>query len=158
MKKLILVITILLLTGCVDGNKNVACKVYKIDVSNIGGIATQVVDGKINFYSDTSMTTDVNTVMPNLKWRKINSADENNPSGSVLGSYANNNANATGIKFISSLTMNGNSTFTYYIIVWVNEINQGQSDYSTSDLQKHFYGEVSIESSNGTGVTGVFQT
>ena len=34
-------------SGCVDGNKNVVCHVYKIVIQNIGGSATQVVTGTI---------------------------------------------------------------------------------------------------------------
>lgn len=143
--------------GCVDANKNVACQVYRIEVSNQGGNATQVVDGKIDFYSDPAMTKDISTTMPNLKWKKITSANETTPTNSVLGSFTNNTANTTGTKFVTDLTMVKNSTFTYYIIVWINEINVNQEDQSTQEMEKSFYGKVSIDSSNGTGITGTFQ-
>ena len=38
--------------GCVDGNKNVICHVYKIVINNTGATATQVVDGAISFFGN----------------------------------------------------------------------------------------------------------
>ncbi len=140
--------------GCVDGNSNVVCQVYKITIENKGGTATQVVDGKALFYGDAALTTDVHTTMPNLKWKLITSVDIATPANSVLGTNADNEANSTGTKFVSDLTMVTNSKFDYYMIVWINETNVAQD----SEKGKRFYGKIQFDSSNGTGVTSTFQT
>ena len=144
-------------TGCVDQNKNVVCQVYKINIQNIGGTATQVVDGMVSFYSDSAMTTDVNLSMPNLKWKLITSANATTPSNSVLGTAADLVANDDENIFADNVTMATNSTFDYYMIIWINEIDENQTDQSPSASNpKRFYGEIEFRSSNGTGVTSTF--
>lgn len=142
--------------GCVDENKNVVCQVYKITVENKTGTATQVVDGKVLFYSNPAMTTDIQTTMPNLKWKLITSVDPTTPTNSILGANTDNtaSANTTQNKFVSNLTMTTNSKFDYYMIVWIQEINVAQ-DYEQNQT---FYGQVVFDSSNGTGVTSTFQS
>lgn len=144
--------------GCVDGNTNVACQVYKIDISNNGGTATQVVSGAISFYSDNYLTTAINSTMPNLKWRLIESANATTPTNSTLGTYNINNATGTDQEFVTNRQMVKDSSYTYYMIIWINETNTDQEDKSTNELEKHFYGKVSFNSSNGTGVTAAFQS
>lgn len=143
---------------CVDQNKNVACQVYKIVIQNAGGSATQVVDGKVSFYSDAAMTTDIGSTMPNLKWRLITSANVSNPTNSVLGNNSNHTADATDTPFVSNLQMETDSIFTYYMIIWINEINTNQEDQSTETIEKSFYGKITFDSSNGTGVTSSFES
>ena len=139
--------------GCVDGNTNIACQVYKIIIENRGGSATQVVNGYTYFYSDAALTQDVATAIPNLKWRLVDTVNEITPNQSVLGNNSNNPANANGEnKLVSNLTMTTNSIHTYYMIVWVNETNEDQP----IDVNKEFYGKIEFESSNGSGVTAVF--
>ncbi len=144
--------------SCVDANTNVACQVYKINIENKGGTATQVVDGKLSFFKNSVMTEDVATIMPNLKWRLLGSVDEVTPTNSILGTNANYSATGTERSFITNLTMINNSKFTYYIIIWVNETNTSQEDKSTSEVTKKFYGKVTFDSSNGTGVTATFES
>lgn len=147
--------------GCVDGNKNVVCQVYQITIENKGGTATQVVNGTILFYGNTDQTTSATNIMPNLKWKLITSANESNPSQSVLGSNPDlsaNNNETTG-KFSSNLTLTTNAKKEYYLIVWINETNASQNDVSSSSTPnspKKFYGLVKFDSSNGTGVTSTF--
>ena len=144
---------------CVDGNKNVACQVYKVEIENRGGSSTQVVDGNIYFYSDSYLTRDISTEMPNLKWRLVSSVNESNPNSSILGSNVNNVAGSSGnSKFVSNLTLETNSKFTYYLMVWIDEINEDQVDKSSDAVTKTFYGKVLFDSSNGTGVTATFQS
>lgn len=138
--------------GCVDNNANVVCQVYKITIQNVGGTATQVVDGKVFFYGNSVMTTDVHTTMPNLKWKLITSVDTTTPTNSVLGTNEDQEANSSDNKFVSSLTLATNDTFDYYMIVWINETNTNQ----TSEPGKTFYGKIQFDSSNGTGVTSTF--
>lgn len=143
--------------GCVDDNQNVVCQVYKINIQNIGGTATQVVDGYVSFYSDAAMTTDVNSSMPNLSWKLISLADAVTPSNSVLGANKDNPANDDDNVFADNVTMPTGESIDYYMIIWINETNENQVDQSlTADNPKRFYGIVEFNSSNGTGVTSTF--
>ena len=139
-------------SGCVDENTNVVCQVYKISIANVGGTATQVVDGWVSFYGNSAMTTNVTSVMPNLKWKLITSADATTPANSVLGSNTDLVASSAENEIVSNLTMVTNSSFNYYMIVWINETDVDQP----TDPGKTFYGKVEFGSSNGTGVTSTF--
>ena len=104
-------------SGCVDANANVVCQVYKIVIQNIGGTATQVVDGSVSFYGDAALTENVHTTMPNLKWKLITSANPTTPANSVLGTNAdleaNSNKNIFAVEKIVRLKYHL-STFLYY--------------------------------------------
>lgn len=139
-------------SGCVDGNGNVVCQVYKIDIANIGGSAVQVVDGFISFYGNTSLTTDVSVTMPSLRWKLISSININTPSSSVLGTDVDKVANFNDNVFADDITLGTNDSETYYIIIWVNETTYDQP----TDEGKSFYAKIGFNSSNGTGVTSTF--
>lgn len=145
-------LAIALKRGCVDANQNVVCQVYKITIQNIGGTATQVVDGSVSFYSNAALTTDVSTTMPNLKWKLITSADATTPTNSVLGTNEDLAANFNTNIFANDVTLITNASFTYHMIIWINETNAEQP----IDEGKTFYGKVEFNSSNGTGVTSTF--
>lgn len=140
--------------GCVDSNKNIVCQVYKIVIKNDGGTATQVVDGSVSFYGNASLTTDVSSTMPNLRWKLVESVDATTPANSVLGASVDKIADATGQNFISNSTMVTDAEFTYYMIIWINETGNDQ----TVDEGNSFYGKIVFDSSNGTGVTASFVT
>lgn len=139
-------------SGCVDDNNNVVCQVYHINVQNIGGTATQVVDGWVSFYSNPAMTADVASAMPNLKWKLITSANATTPSSSVLGNNDDLAANANENVFANDLIMATGANENYYMIVWIDETNEDQP----TDEGKTFYGKIEFASSNGTGVTSTF--
>lgn len=141
-------------SGCVDANTNVVCQVYKINIQNIGGTATQVVDGKISFFGNTAMTTDISTVMPSLRWKLITSADAATPADSELGTNTDLVASSSESVFANDILMPTGAEFTYYIIVWINESNEDQP----TDEGSSFYGEIAFDSSNGTGVTSTFSS
>ena len=143
---------------CVDGNKNLACQVYEITIENRGGTATEVVDGRLSFFSNEAMTQNIATYMPNLRWKLVSSIDETTPTNSVLGNNTNNVANSTPRHFVSNLTLVKDSIFKYYIAIWIEETNTDQVDKSTEELIKTFYGRVNVDSSNGTGVTASFSS
>lgn len=140
-------------SGCVDQNTNVVCHVYKISIQNKGGTATEVVDGKVSFYGNAGMTTNVATTMPNLKWKLITSANPTTPGNSVLGTNADLPANSNANKFVTNLTLVTDAKFDYYMIVWINETKAEQKE----DIGKTFYGKIQFDSSNGTGVTSTFK-
>lgn len=146
--------------GCIDGNTNIVCQAYKITIENKGGTATQVVDGTLLFYNNSTLTVSATNTMPNLKWKLITSANASNPSSSALGTNSDLEANATvsNGKFASNVTLTTNAKKEYYVIVWINETSKDQSDNSTSNTNKTFYGQVKFTSSNGTGVTSSFKS
>jgi len=90
--------------------------------------------------------------MPNLKWKLITSANATTPANSVLGANVDLPANDDENVFADDVTMVTDSSFTYYMIIWINETNVDQP----TDPGKSFYGKVEFESSNGTGVTSTF--
>lgn len=141
--------------GCVDQNKNISCQVYKVEIENKGGTATEVVDGKVSFYSDQNQQNPINIIMPNLKWKLVNSVDELTPTNSILGTNEKVKATGEGSNFVSNLTMVTNSKFTYYLIVWIEEIG---NDQYQADGNKQFFGKIAFDSSNGTGVTAAFSS
>lgn len=138
--------------GCVDANSNVVCHVYEIIIQNMGGSATQVVDGIVSFYGNSSMTNDVSTTMPNLKWRLITSVDVNYPDNSVLGTNQIMAANYNKNVFANDIILATNDAKKYYMIVWISETNNDQP----VDESSAFYGKIEFNSANGTGVTSTF--
>lgn len=143
---------------CVDANENVVCQLYKITIENKGGTATQVVDGAVSFFGNSTMTTDITTTMPNLKWKLIESVDTATPTNSKLGTNSDNTANSTDTNFISNLTLSTNVSKNYYMIIWINETRNDQPIDVTTDPENPntFYGKIEFTSTNGTGVTSTF--
>lgn len=141
-------------SGCVDANGNIVCQVYEIIAENIGGTATQIVDGSVSFYSNAEQTTDISTQMPNLKWKLIDSVDKTTPANSDLGANIDLSANFNKNIFANDIKMPTNSRFPYYMIIWIDETTQDQP----TDEGKTFYGKIEFSSSNGTGVTATFSS
>lgn len=139
-------------SGCVDANGNLVCQVYEISIANVGGTATQVVDGSVSFYSNSGLTTDVSIDMPNLKWKLITSVDETTPNNSVLGNNVDLSANFNQNVFANDVVLSTDDNEVYYMIIWIEETSTDQ----TVDEGKTFYGKVEFNSSNGTGVTSMF--
>ena len=139
--------------GCVDDNANIVCQVYKVAIKNNGGTATLMVDGEILFYGDNELTTDVNTTMPNLRWKLIKSADKDNPSNSILGNNIDLIADANDDNvFADDITLETNDNNDYYLIIWLNETNSDQ----IADEGSTFYASIKVNASNGIGVTATF--
>lgn len=142
-------------SGCVDDNGNIVCQVYKVNIQNIGGTATQVVDGSIKFYGDAAMTNDVSETMPSLRWKLADLADAVTPGNSILGDEVDLVADADDNNvFANDLTMVTDSSFDYYIIIWINETDEDQP----IDVGSSFYAEIRFDSANGTGVTATFSS
>ena len=136
--------------GCVDTVGNTVCQVYNIYVKN-GGNSNVSVDGRISFFSDLEMQNNVSSVMPNLKWMMVSSVDSVDSSNSVLGNSSINVASSNAFSFARDVNLGINSERNYYIIIWINEINNSQTD-----VGNNFYGKVDFISSNGNGVTATF--
>ena len=150
---------------CVDANGNIVCKVYKITVTN-GSSAAASVNGTIKF---TSFTTN------NLRWRRVDSATA--LSSTLTGSYAasgvtvavNNEvdlisgaacdptasgAGSAGCTNIN-LATGASGSEEYYIVVWLEEINEDQSG---TDANRTFNATVKFEGADGKGVTSTITT
>lgn len=133
---------------CVDGNGNTVCKVYSITVTN-GSTAAVKVIGTIQFSGNDSM--------PNLRFRRTESE-------TALGSYTTSavGADTTGLWDIvttgstctvsagggcNSVSLAAGGSTTFYIVVWIEETGDTQTDTGT------WRGTITFQGENGTGVT-----
>ena len=136
--------------SCVDSNGNVVCQVYSINFNN-NSSANIFIDGKVSFYSDSSLTQNSYTTMPNLRWMIINTFNSANVGSTVLGNGTVHVANSNGSSFIEGATYNAGQSNTYYIVVWFNE-----NDSDQIDAGQTYYGVVDVSASDGTGLTAAF--
>lgn len=133
---------------CVDGNGNIICEVYTIKITNTSTAAVQL-KGTIQFSGNGSM--------PNLKWRRTTSATTLGSNTSVavgtnttttwdiVNGTACSASDDTGCTSISLAKTNG--TQTYYVVVWINETGNEQTDSGT------WRATVKFEGANGKGIT-----
>ena len=126
---------------CVDSNGNTVCKVYTITITNSSSAAVKV-DGYITF---------ANTTMPHLKWRKTTNATT---LGSNSSAAATTNAGKQSLASSVSLAKNGTTgnSQTYYIVVWIDEINESQTDSGT------FTATIEFEGADGRGITSTIRS
>ena len=121
--------------NCLDGNGNLVCKVYEVKVTN----ATTT-----PFYITGTMVLTA-TSMPNLKWSKSTAvASGFNTTGYT--SATTNVLDPTKGSAESTTLLAANGSVTFYLVFWINEINDAQTDsgtftasitvkgYSTSDV------------------------
>ena len=119
--------------SCVDGNGNTVCHVYQIHVAN-GGSASVALNGTLAL--DKGGAT-------NLQWGKMETAT------SLGDGFA-----AASTTALDSPTIAGGASKDYYVIVWLREMNEEQSD---PDAGKTFRGTVTFQSGDGTtGLTSTF--
>ena len=127
--------------GCVDANNNVICQVYTITITNTGN-STAKLNGSIKFNHSGDTISGNNLTakgMPNLKWRRTSGT-------STLGSYTTQDASViTSQTIVSNLSLAAAASETYYIVIWINEINASQNDSGT------FGATIEFVPSNGTG-------
>ena len=117
--------------NCVDDNNNTVCQVYSIKITNTG-TATVKVNGTITFGNIDKM--------PNLKWRLIQ--DKN-----TYGNYSSHYASLDDARFDSNLTLRKGASKTYYMVIWIDEVDKNQTDTGK------YNATIDFSSSNGTGVT-----
>ena len=118
--------------NCVDDNNNMVCQVYSIKITNTG-TATVKINGTITFGNIDKM--------PNLKWRLIQ--DKN-----TYGDWRNSHyASLNDVNFDSNLTLKKGATKTYYMVIWIEEVDNNQSDTGK------YNAVINFSTSNGTGVT-----
>ena len=134
---------------CVDGNGNTVCKVYTITVRNKSTAAVKVV-GTIQFSGNGSMA--------NLKFKRTTSATS---VGSYTAAAVGNNTSNTydliattgatcvvnsGTCTTANLAANSGEAI-YYIVVWINETTNSQTDTGT------WRGTITFQGEKGTGIT-----
>ena len=117
--------------NCVDDNNNTVCQVYSIKITNTG-TATVKINGTITFGNIDKM--------PNLKWRLIQ--DKN-----TYGNYSSHYASLDDARFDSDLTLRKGASKTYYMVIWIDEVDKNQPDTGK------YNATIDFSSSNGTGVT-----
>jgi len=122
--------------NCVDDNNNVVCHVYKMEVKNVGTSSVKV-RGVVTFN---------NPNMPNLKYRMMTDATT---LSEEVSKYALNGKELT---FVDDVSLSVNETKTYYMVVWIDEIGEAQSDSGS------YTATVKFDSASGDGVTSTFVT
>lgn len=96
---------------CVDGNNNIVCKVYTITVST-SSTATTPTTGTIAFTNPST----------NLKWKLVSNA-------TTVGTVGTAKAASTSAASFATPTFTASAkTFTYYIVIWINETGAVQND------------------------------
>ena len=96
---------------CVDSKGNLSCQVYKITLTNQGSTLKNL-KGTIELYATNG------GVYNNLKWQELSTA-----TSVKDGSSANGMIKST---LVSGLTLKTNETKTWYIGVWISEIDADQ--------------------------------
>jgi hypothetical protein len=96
---------------CVDSKGNLSCQVYKITLTNQGSTLKNL-KGTIELYATNG------GVYNNLKWQELSTA-----TSVKDGSSANGMAKST---LVSGLTLKTKETKTWYIGVWISEIDADQ--------------------------------
>lgn len=121
---------------CVDKNGNTVCQVYEVKVTNEGSAATAV-NGSLTLSAET---------ITNLKWQIM--TDQSTP---VTDTGQFKTTDDTELAKNDTVEANP-GTKTYYIMIWIDEIESPQNDSDTGA----FTGVVSFTSADGSGVTGTF--
>ena len=127
---------------CIDSDGEYAlCQLYKIVLSNSSNGVNTKVKGSVSFDNTTS---------PNLSWIRIdNYSSSTTYTSSTLGS-SYHTASSNFDSFESSYLLKSGNSVTYYILVWVNENEEEQTDTGV------YTGIVKFEDENGKGVTATF--
>ena len=152
--------------GCIDGNGNLVCRVFKIEIENTSTSAVRL-RGAVYFTFSSG-------TFNNLYWRQTTNANTmgNNTifkysTVEATNSTASDAANATlvadkPLKPATSATPNGTGDdyAVYYVVVWIREINddQGAKAEDTKKDQGTWVMNVSFkDSANGSGVTSTIK-
>ena len=123
---------------CIDSKGNLSCQVYKITLTNQGSTLKNL-KGTIELYAKNG------GVYNNLKWQELSSL-----TSVKDGSSPNGMAKSTLVK---KLTIKTKETKTWYIGVWISEID---ADQRNTDKGR-FGGTVTFEVSNGEIATDLVE-
>lgn len=128
--------------GCVDKDgKHSLCQLYKINLKSKSNTNIKL-KGSLAFNNED---------VPNLSWILLgdNYSSSTNYTSSMLGNTFNK-ATSTHTNFVDDYLLKSGEEVTYYILLWVNEIDEIQYDNGT------YGGIVKFEDHNGEGVTAEF--
>lgn len=125
--------------SCIDANGNTICKVYTITVTN---------KTSTKFYVTGTLSL-VAENMPNLKWATGTSATAGFDGTSTTTVHPK-----TDTSLASNVELAGGASKSYFIVVWISETGEAQTDSGT------FTGTVTFNgySTSGTTVSGVTST
>ena len=116
------------------------CQLYKITLQNNSTGVNTKVKGSVSFN---------NTTAPNLSWVYLDTYDSSKTyAASDLGTM--NTASSEFATFKSDVLINSGNSRDFYLLVWVNESEEEQTDEGS------YSGTIKFEDSNGNGVTSTF--
>ena len=127
---------------CYDGVEFALCQLYKINILNNSEGVNVTLQGKVSFN---------NTTAPNLSWLLIDnySASTNYTQATLPTTF--NTATSTLTNFVSNVLVNSKESKDFYMLVWVNESEEEQTDEGS------YTGTIRFEDANGKGVTSTFE-
>lgn len=126
---------------CTDG-EYALCQLYRINLANSSTGVNTNVKGSLSFN---------NATVPNLSWIYLGdtySSSTTYTSSNLPNTF--NTASSDFTNFVDSYLLSSGNTKDFYILVWVNESEESQTDNGT------YSGIVRFEDSNGKGVTSTF--
>lgn len=127
---------------CLDKDGNTVCQLYKVAVKNTG-TAASTLNGTLKLEA---------AGYTNLKWANVNK-DAGITTDTVPTEIPAGNLNASSVEAITTNEVfNGGITKYYYIMVYINEINEAQE---TKD-KGNFTGTVTFAGPAGSGTTATF--
>ncbi len=116
------------------------CQLYKITLQNNSTGVNTKVKGSVSFN---------NTTAPNLSWVYLDTYDSSKTyATSDLGTM--NTASSEFATFKTDVLINSGNSRDFYLLVWVNESEEEQTDEGS------YSGTIKFEDSNGNGVTSTF--
>ena len=116
--------------SCIDANGNTVCQVYKITVGNTG-TAEAKLKGTLSL--DGAGLT-------NLKWATVQTWTDNPTADDAK----------LDTTLVDNVTISGSGSEEYYVVIWIEETNNAQSDSGG------FSGTVAFNAADGSGVTSTF--
>ena len=127
---------------CTDGTYAL-CQLYRINLANASTGVNTNVKGSLSFN---------NATVPNLSWVYLGNSysADTQYTGAMLGGLTINTASSTFTNFINNHLLTSGNNIDFYILVWVNESAEEQTDNG------QYSGIVRFEDSNGKGVTSTF--
>lgn len=129
--------------GCVDEDGEYSlCQLYKINLKNSSNSSNINIKGTLSFNNST---------IPNLSWILLGNtySASTTYTSDMLGDTFNT-AVSTPTNFVDNYALSSNGEATFYILVWVNEIDRVQYDRGS------YTGTVKIEDHTGKDISTTF--
>ena len=131
--------------SCIDSDGDFAlCQLYQVHLTNgANGVNTNV-KGSVSFN---------NTTTPNLAWISLGNSYSSSTTytSEMLGSSFHTSS-AAFTNFVDSYLLSSGTSVDFYLLVWVNESEEEQTDEGS------YSGTIRFEDSNGKGVTSTFSS